>query len=79
MNSIIFLLSRIITLKITLTVSIVTLNEIQSISNLKQKDALSLFHLNTCPLSKNIEEREYLISKTLIDFDVIGISKSRIK
>ena len=36
-------------------------------------------HINTCLLSKNIEELEYLMNKTKIDFDVIGISESRIK
>ena len=40
---------------------------------------MSLFHINRCFLSKNIEELEYLINKTKTDFDVIGISKSRIK
>ena len=40
---------------------------------------MSLFHINTCSLSKNIEELEYLLDKTKIDFAVIGISESRIK
>ena len=40
---------------------------------------MSLFHINTCSLSKNIEEHEYLLDKTKIDFDVIGITESRIK
>ena len=30
----------------------------QSLNNLNHKDALSLFHINTCFLSKNIEELE---------------------
>ena len=33
-------------------------SEIQSPSNLNQKNALSLFHINTCYLSQNIEELE---------------------
>ena len=37
---------------------------------------MSLTHINTCSLSKNIE---YLINKTKIDFVVIGIGESRIK
>ena len=37
------------------------------------------FHINTCSLSKNIEELECLLDKTKIDFDVIGISESSIK
>ena len=73
MNSTIFLLSIIKTLKISLTVSII------SFDNLNLKDDLSLFHINTCSLSKNIEEIEYLINKTKIGFHVIGISESRIK
>ena len=47
------------------------IDDIQSISNLNHKEALSLFHINTCSLSKNIEEHEYLINKTKNDFDVI--------
>ena len=38
-----------------------------------------LWVFNTCPLSKNIKELEYLLDKTKIDFDVIAISESRIK
>ena len=53
------------------------IEEIQSHNNLNHKNALS--HINTCSLSKNIEELEYLLDKTKIDFDVIGISESRIK
>ena len=55
------------------------IEEIQSLNNLNHKSALSLFHINTCSLSKNIEEFQYLLDKTKIDFDVIGISESRIK
>ena len=55
------------------------IEEIQSLNNLSHKNVLSLFHINTCSLSKNIEELEYLLDKTKIDFDVIGISESRIK
>ena len=40
---------------------------------------MSLFHINTCSLHKNIEELEYLLDKTKIDFDVIGISESKTK
>ena len=32
------------------------IDEIQSISNLNHEDALSLFHINKCSLSKNTEE-----------------------
>ena len=67
------------TLKISLTVKYYDIEEIQSLNNLNHKNAVSLFHINTCSLSKNIEELEYLLDKTKIDFDVIGISESRIK
>ena len=40
---------------------------------------MSLFHIKTCSLPKNIEKLEYLLDKTKIDFDVIGTSESRIK
>ena len=40
---------------------------------------MSLFHINTCSLHKNIEELKYLLDKTKIDFAVKGISESRIK
>ena len=35
--------------------------------------------MNTCSFSKNIEELEYLLDETKIDFDVVGISESRIR
>ena len=40
---------------------------------------MSLFHINTCSLTKNIEELECRLDKTKIDFGAIGISESRIK
>ena len=40
---------------------------------------MSLFHTNLYFLSKNIEKLEYLWDKIKSYFDVIGISKSRIK
>ena len=40
------------------------IDEIQNIYYLNHKYALSLFHINTCFLFKNIEEFEYLINKT---------------
>ena len=49
----------------------------ESLNNLNHINALS--HINTCSLSKNIEELEYLLDKTKIDFDVIDINESRIK
>ena len=53
------------TLKISLTGSIITWNEeIQSLNNLNDKDALKLFHIKTSSLPKNFEELEYLLGKT---------------
>ena len=78
MISIISLLSKTKTLKISLTESIIIINKIQILNNLRHKSALSLFHINTCSLPKNIEELEYLSDKTKIDFHVIGISDLRI-
>ena len=40
---------------------------------------LWVFFTLTHVLSKNVEELEYLRNKIKIDFDVIGISESRIK
>ena len=54
------------------------IKEIQGLNNLNH-NALSLFHISTCSLPENIEELEYLLDKTKIDFDIIGISESRIK
>ena len=39
---------------------------------------MSLFHINSCFLSKNIEDLEYLLNSASIDFDVIAISETRI-
>ena len=74
MISITFLLSKIKSLKISLTVSIMyyDVEGIQSLNNLNYKNALSLFYINTCSLSKNVEKLEYLLDKTKIDFHVIG-------
>ena len=79
MSSITFLLSKIKTLKISLTVSIMILKKIKVLINsLNHENALSLFHINICSLSKNVGELEYLLVKIKIDFDVTGISESRI-
>ena len=45
---------------------------------LNNKRTLSLFHINSCSLSKNIEDLEYLLNSTSINFDVIAISETRI-
>ena len=55
------------------------IEEIHSLSNVNYKNAVSLFHINTCSFSKNIEEIEYLLDKTKTDFELIGINESGIK
>ena len=54
------------------------LNEIKPLNKLNNKSSLSLFHLNTCSLSKNFEDLEYLLDSTNLNFDVIAISETRI-
>ena len=54
------------------------INEIQTLNKLNNKHMLSLFHINSCSLSKNIEDLEYLLNTTSINFDVIAICKKRI-
>ena len=78
MSLTVFLPRKIKTLKISLTVSIMILKKF-SLNNLKHKDALTLFHINTYSLPKNIAEFQYLLNKTKTDFNVIDISESRIK
>ena len=55
------------------------LNEIKPLNKLITKSSLSLFHLNTCSLSKKFEDLEYLLHSTNPNFDVIAISETRIK
>ena len=42
------------------------------------KSSLSLFHINTCPLSEIFEDLEYLLKTTNTSFDIIAISEPRI-
>ena len=48
------------------------------LNKLNNKSSLSLFHLNTCSLSKTFEDLEYLLDSTNLNFDVIAISETRI-
>ena len=52
--------------------------EIQTPNKLNSKRTLSIFHINSCSLSKNIENLEYLLNSTGINFDVIAITETRI-
>ena len=44
-----------------------------------KKSSLSLFHVNTCSLSKNFEDLGYLLKTTNTIFDIIAISETRIR
>ena len=54
------------------------IDEIQSLNKLNSKRTLSLIHINSCSLSKNIEDLEFLLNSASINFDVIAISETRI-
>ena len=54
------------------------LNEIKPLNKLNNKSSLSLFYLNTCYLSNNFEDLEYLLDSSNLNFDVIAISETRI-
>ena len=54
------------------------LEKLQTMKISNKKSALSLFHINTCPLNKHFEDLEYLLKTTNINFDIIAISESRI-
>ena len=46
-------------------------------SNIKSK-SVSIFHHNVCSLSKNFDQLHALLTELDIDFDIIGITESRI-
>ena len=54
------------------------IDEIQTLNKFTNAAALSLFSICSYCIPKNIEDHEYLINKTKIDFNFIGSSKSRI-
>ena len=49
------------------------INQLQTLKEFTDKSSLSLFHLNTCSLSKNIDNLEHLIQSTQTDFDIIAV------
>ena len=49
------------------------LEEIQTMKIPNKKICLSLFHINTCSLSKNFEDFKYLLKITNTRFDIIAI------
>ena len=54
------------------------IDQLQTLKEFTDKNSLSLFHLNTCSLLKNIDDSEHLIQSTKTDFDIIAVSESRI-
>ena len=54
------------------------IDQLQALKEFTDKSSLSLFHLNTSSLSKNIDDFEHLIQSTKTDFDITAVSESRI-
>ena len=54
------------------------IDQLQTLKEFTDKSSLSLFHLKTCSLWKNIDDFEHLIQSTKTDFDIIAVSESRI-
>ena len=54
------------------------IEEIQTLKIPNKSKSLSMFHINTCSLSKNFDDLEYLLKTTNINFDVIAIFETRI-
>ena len=53
--------------------------DIDEIQKMKiEPNSLSLLHINSCSLNKNLEDLEYLLRATNKTFDIIAISESRI-
>ena len=54
-------------------------DEIQKLKILNKEKCLSLFHVNTCSLSKNFDELQHLLKITNKNFDVIAITETSIR
>ena len=54
------------------------IEEIQTIKIPNKSKSLSMIHINTCSLSKNFDDLEYLLKTTNINFEIIAISKTSI-
>ena len=55
-----------------------TLMKCITLKYLTKNKPLSLFHINACSLSKNYDDLQHLLSCTKSNFDIIGVSKTRI-
>ena len=55
--------------------------DIDELQNLKinNSNSLSLFHINSCSLSKNFDDLQHLLSCTNKTFVIIAITETRIK
>ena len=53
------------------------IDDIQSLNKLNEKHSLSLFHIDACSLTKNIEDLELLLDFTQICFDVIANNRNK--
>ena len=54
------------------------LEEVQAMKIPKKKSSLSLFHINTCSLTKKFEDLEYFLKTTNTNFDIIAFSENRL-
>ena len=52
------------------------IDQLQTLKEFADKSSLSLASLNTCSLSKNVDDFEHLIQLTKTDFDIIAVSES---
>ena len=50
------------------------IDELQKLKIPNKENSLSLFHINSCSLNKNLEELQDLLKSTNINFDVIAIT-----
>ena len=53
------------------------IEKIQTLKIPNKSKSLSMFHINTCSLSKNFDDLEYLLKTTNLNFDIIAISETR--
>ena len=53
------------------------IEEIQTLKIPNKSKSLSMLHINTCSLSKNFDDLEYLLKTTDMNFDIIEISEIR--
>ena len=52
--------------------------QIQTLKIPNRSKSLSMFHINTCSLSRNFDDLEYLLKTANMNFDIIAISEIRI-